>query len=114
MLDVLVEELFELSVVPDEGAVAELAADGADPAFRVGVRDRRVRRGANDRRAVAAEDVIERADELAGAVADQEPDRRSVRIMKFRAAWVVQAPVGLRVMPARCTRRRSSSMKNRT
>ena len=75
VLDVLGEELFELSAVPDEGAVAEFAAYGADPAFRVGVRDRRGGRGANDRRTVTAEDFIECANELAGAVADQEPDR---------------------------------------
>ena len=37
--DVFVEEFFELSVVPDEGAVAEFAACGADPSFRVRVRD---------------------------------------------------------------------------
>jgi hypothetical protein len=35
VLDVLVEELRELSVVPDEGPVTELAADGANPALRV-------------------------------------------------------------------------------
>jgi hypothetical protein len=29
----------------------------------------------DDRRAVASEDLVERGDELAGAVADQEPDR---------------------------------------
>jgi len=38
----------------------------------------------------------------------------SARIVKFRAACAVQAPVGLVVMPARCTRRVSSSMKNNT
>ena len=75
VLDVLAQEPFELSAVPDEGAVEELAAHGADPPFRVGVRDRRARRGADDRRAVASEDLVERGDELAGAVADQEPDR---------------------------------------
>ena len=31
VVDVFAEELVELSVVPDEGAVAEFAADGADP-----------------------------------------------------------------------------------
>ena len=36
VLDVLVEELCELSVVPDEGPVTELAADGSDPSFGVG------------------------------------------------------------------------------
>ena len=45
VLDVLAEELFELSVVPDEGAVAEFAAHGADPSFRVRVRDRACRAG---------------------------------------------------------------------
>ena len=44
VLDVLAQELFEVSAVPDEGAVAEFAADCADPPFRVRVRDRRVRR----------------------------------------------------------------------
>jgi len=39
VLDVLVQQLFELSVVPDEGAVAEFASRGADPTFRVRVRD---------------------------------------------------------------------------
>src|SRR5207253_6436344 len=41
-------------------------------------RDWRVRRDADDRLAVTSEDVIERADELAGAVADQEPSRAVV------------------------------------
>jgi len=73
--DILAEQLFEVSAVPDEGAVAELAAHGADPPFRVGVRDRCVRRCADDAGAVATEDLVERADELAGAVTDQESDR---------------------------------------
>jgi hypothetical protein len=38
VLDVLGEELFELSVVPDEGAVDQFVACSADPAFRVRVR----------------------------------------------------------------------------
>ena len=105
----------EVAVVPDEGAVQQFAAHRADPAFGIGIGDRRGGRRADDRRAVAAEHVVERGDELAGA-------RRGsgtgsfVRwsIVKFRAAWVVQAPVGCWVMPARCTRRVSSSMKNST
>jgi hypothetical protein len=44
VLDVVVEELFELSAVPDDGAVTEFAAYGADPTFRVRVHDRRVGR----------------------------------------------------------------------
>jgi len=77
VLDVFAQELLQLSAVPDEGAVEKFAAHGADPTFRVRVRDRRVGRGADDRRAVAAEDLIERANELAGAVTDQESDRPS-------------------------------------
>jgi hypothetical protein len=113
VLEVVAQELFELSAVPDEGAVEELAAHGADPSFRVCVGDRGPRWRADDRRAAASEDLVERRDELAGAVADQEPDLPVGAIMKFRAAWVVQAPVGLVVMPARYTRRVSSSMKNK-
>jgi hypothetical protein len=54
--DVLVEEPFELDAVPDEGAVAELAAHRSHPAFRVCVRDRCARRGADDCRPGASED----------------------------------------------------------
>jgi len=60
VLDVFVEELFALSLVPDEGPVTEFTADGADPSFRVGVRDGRVRRGTDNGRAITLEDVIER------------------------------------------------------
>jgi hypothetical protein len=31
----IAQELLQLSTVPDEGAVAQLAAHGADPPFRV-------------------------------------------------------------------------------
>ena len=104
-----------MSVVPDEGAVAQFAAHGPDPSFCVGVRDRRVRRGADDGGAVvAAEHVIERTVNWPAPSRITNRIFRSERIMKLRAAWVVHGPVGLVVMPARCTRRRSSSMKNRT
>lgn len=72
VLDVVAQELSQLSTAPDEGAVAQFAAHGADPPFRVRVGDGCVGRGADDRRAVAAEELIERSDELSGAVADQE------------------------------------------
>jgi hypothetical protein len=45
VLDVLAQELFQLPAVPYEGAVEEPAAHGADPAFRVRVRDWRALRG---------------------------------------------------------------------
>jgi hypothetical protein len=78
VLGVLVEEPFELLMVPDEGAVAELAAHRAHPAFRVRVRDRCAGRGADDRRAGASKHLVEPGDELGGSVADQEPDRALV------------------------------------
>src|SRR5207244_11431481 len=75
VLDVSAYEVFELSAIPDEGAVAELAADGADPSFCIRVRDWSAGRRADDRRAVGAEGVVEAGDELAGTVADTAPDR---------------------------------------
>jgi hypothetical protein len=59
----------------DQEPVETVAADGPDPALgeRVGVW--RTKRRADDLDAVAFEDVVEGAAELAVAVADQEPDR---------------------------------------
>jgi hypothetical protein len=76
--DVFVEELFELRVVPDEGAVEEFAAHGADPPFRIGVRDWCAWRRADDCCAIGAEHFIEAGDELAATIAEQEPDRAVV------------------------------------
>jgi hypothetical protein len=50
------------------------AKQGADPAFRVRVRDRCAWRGTDDRRPGASEHLVELGDELAAAVSDQEPD----------------------------------------
>jgi hypothetical protein len=74
VLDVLVQALFELAAIPDEGEVEEVAAHGADPAFHIRVRDRGARWRADDRRSVASQDLVEAGDELACTVADQEPD----------------------------------------
>jgi hypothetical protein len=67
VLDVLAEEPFELAAVPDEGAIEKLAAHAGDPAFRVGVRDRGTRWRVDNRRAVAAKDLVERGDERTGS-----------------------------------------------
>jgi hypothetical protein len=40
--------------------------------------------------------------------------RVSPRPIMFLPAWVTHPPVGWAVIPARCTRRRSTSMKNKT
>jgi len=86
-------------MVPDEGAVAEFAADGTNPSFRVGVRDGRVGRGADDGGIVAAEDLIERLGEIGRRRRGSRTGLSGRRIMKLRAAWVVQSPLGLVVMP---------------
>ncbi len=88
----------------DQEPVETVAADGPDPALgeRVGVW--RTKRRADDLDALAFEDVVEGAAELAVAVADQEPDRLGPiqeREGKLPACWVVQRPSGLAVQPAR-------------
>jgi hypothetical protein len=40
VVDVVDDEAFELTLVPDDGAVEELAAQGSDPAFSECVRHR--------------------------------------------------------------------------
>jgi hypothetical protein len=62
-------------------------------------------------------DIIEGPSELAVTIADQ--DRAAVAsssrvAARLRACWATQAPVGLAVTPARCTRRVRSWMKNST
>jgi hypothetical protein len=114
MLDVLTKKFREVSAVPDEGAIAELAAYRSDPPFRVGVRDRSTR----GVRMIVAPSLRKASSKP--AMNWPAPSRiknrigRWSRIRRFRAAWVVQGPVGFVVMPPRCTRRVSSSMKNNT
>ena len=69
--DVVDHEPLELVLVPDDGAVKELSAQGADPAFgeRVGHWD--ANRGAQDLETFASEDLVEVVDELAGTVTNK-------------------------------------------
>jgi hypothetical protein len=71
MLDVVDHEAFELMLVPDDGAVEELAAQGSDPAFSEGVRYRGPNRCLEDLEAFSCEDLVEGLDELAAAVTDE-------------------------------------------
>ncbi len=71
VIDVLDHEPVELALVPDEGAVEKLAADGADPPFRERVSGRCPNGCLEDLESFGAEDLIERADELAAAVTNQ-------------------------------------------
>jgi len=73
VVDVVDDEAFELVLVPDDGAVEELAAQGPDPAFRERVRDRGPGRCLEDLRVFGAEDLVEGVDELAATTTDQCP-----------------------------------------
>ena len=66
--DVVDHETLELALVPDDGAVEDLASQTADPAFGEGVGYRGMNRGLENLEALATEDLVEVVDELAGAV----------------------------------------------
>jgi hypothetical protein len=75
--DVVDDEAFELSPVPDDGAgqpfglLEEFSSDRADPAFSERVRHWGPGRGLEDFEAFGSEDLVEGVDELAASVADQ-------------------------------------------
>ena len=60
-----------VATVPDDGAVEELAAQGADPAFGERVRHGSAHRRLEDLHAFGSEDLVEGVDELACAVAHE-------------------------------------------
>ena len=71
VVDVVDDEPFELPLVPDDGAVEELASKGADPAFGECVRHGGAHRRLEDLHAFGSEDLVEGVDELACAVAHE-------------------------------------------
>ena len=71
VLDVVGDEMFELPLVPNDGAVEQLAAQGTDPAFGEAVRDWGSDRGLEDLEAFRSEYLIEGVDELAAVVTDE-------------------------------------------
>ena len=73
VIDVVDDEPLELAAVPDDGAVEELASQGADPAFGERVRHGGAYRCGEDLAAFGSEDLVEGVDELAAAVAHECP-----------------------------------------
>jgi hypothetical protein len=73
-----------LLAAADQEPVEAVAADGAGPAFGECVRLRGAKRGADDLDALAAEDLVECATELAVAAVNQEPgpNRRRLRYLQ--------------------------------
>jgi hypothetical protein len=110
----------------DQEMVEAFAAQGADPAFRDGVRSWCLNWGADDADVGAGEHGVEGCCEFAVPVADQEPKLSGVvaeacraaalprpPMNRLRACWVAQAPVGWAVIPAMCTRRVACSITTR-
>ncbi len=75
MVDEAREDALEMATVEDQEPVETLASDGADEALGDRVRLRRPHRRADDLDAVASEDDVEVAGELAVTIPDQEANR---------------------------------------
>ena len=71
VIDVVDDEPFELPLVPDDGAVEELALKGADPVFGERVRHGGAHWCFEDLAAFGSEDLVECSSELAAAVAHE-------------------------------------------
>lgn len=78
VLDVFIEEPFELGFVPDDGAVQELVAQGSNPSFGVRIGLGRPRWDPDRGDPGPGEDGVEGAGELSCSVSDQEPKRMTV------------------------------------
>lgn len=76
------EHTLEMALVHDQQPVEALGASGADKALRDRVRLGRAHRCADDLDALACEDGVEVAQELAVAVADQKA-KRGRRLLQF-------------------------------
>jgi hypothetical protein len=113
---VLAQDPPQMGLVPDEGAVQELAAASPDPALGDRVHTRRPHVAQHGPDPGAGEDRIERGGEVRSAVADHElrsacPPRS---ISRLRACCVVHSPVGCRVTPRMRMRRVACSITART
>jgi hypothetical protein len=118
VLNVRLQNAFEVASVDDQEPVEALAAKDSDETLGDRVRFRCPRRRADDPDLLALKDLVEGSCELRVAVADQEADRRVALVSEaptmLRACCVVQAPVGCAVTPATYALRVASSMKTST
>jgi hypothetical protein len=64
-------ESFEVSLVPDDGAVEQFSSDGSDPAFSEGVGQRSSCWCAQDLEAFGSEDLVEAVGELAATITNE-------------------------------------------
>jgi hypothetical protein len=114
VLDVVAQQLFEVSLVPmrvrSQSSRRTVPTQRSANAFATGVY--------GGLRMIVTPSLAKTAsNEPANCAAPswiKNRTQRVVRIMKLRAAWAVHPRFGFVVAPARCTRRVSSSMKNKT
>jgi len=71
VVDVVDDEPFELTAVPDDRPVEQFTAQRADPALSERIRDRSPDRRLEDLEALCPEDLVKAVDELATTVAHQ-------------------------------------------
>jgi len=71
VVDVVADDTLEVSLVPDDGAIEELAACRSDPALGKRVGHWRADRSLEDLEPFGAEDLVEGVDELAATVANE-------------------------------------------
>ena len=84
MVDEDVKRTLKMAPVHDQQPVEALGTDGADETLSERVRLRRLHRRLDDRDALAGEDNVEVACELAVAITDQEAKRRRTPLQRPR------------------------------
>jgi hypothetical protein len=99
MRDVRGEDMLEVTAADDQEPVETLATHGTDPALGVRARLRHPHRGLDHLDAFAAEDRIKLPGELAVAVADQDPRKRSAVVVELhkQIARLLSDPAAVRV-----------------
>jgi len=98
---VVAQDLLQMALVPDKGAVQELASASPDPAFgnRVHAERLHVAHGPDPG---ISEDRVECGGEVRATVADMNFIRSACSprsMIRLRACWVVHSPVGYSVTP---------------
>lgn len=104
MIDVLGENLIELTPSEDQHSVETLAADRADESLGEGVGPRGSNRRTNDADPLRPEDLVKAGRELGVSVPHEEPDatsRSASTMARLRACWTTHSPPGLAVIPLR-------------
>ena len=110
----------QMSFAEDQDAVGELGSGGQDESFGEAVRSRTSRWDSHGIDAGAGQDGIERSGELAGAVADEEPERGGTVVEVHQQVagrsdgWSIRGCARSGCQPRGRRRRRSASASQRS